>query len=99
MATVDACEVEMNLAQLLDRVAQGEKITITRDTKPVAMLVPVDYSPRRPDIQCDIDEGHTRARFEKAMAKVAEAEPAPFDRLPNDSKESTSRLEQGKSSD
>jgi hypothetical protein len=43
-------------------------------------------------------EGHTRARFEKAMAKVADAEPAPFDRLPNDSKESTSRLEQGKSS-
>ena len=43
-------------------------------------------------------EGHTRARFEQAMAKVAEAEPAPFDRLPDDSKESTSRLEQGKSS-
>jgi len=43
-------------------------------------------------------QDHTRARFEQAMAKVAEAEPAPFDRLPDNSKESTFRLEQGKSS-
>lgn len=38
-------------------------------------------------------EGHSRARFEQAMAKVANAEPAPFDRLPDVSKESPSEIE------
>jgi prevent-host-death family protein len=33
-------EVQENLSQLLDRVAQGETITITRDGAPVAKLVP-----------------------------------------------------------
>lgn len=37
-------------------------------------------------------EGHTRARFEKAMARVSEAEPAP-----DDPEESPSELNRGKS--
>jgi len=39
--TVGAFEAKTNLAALLDRVAKGEKITITRHGIPAAVLVPV----------------------------------------------------------
>lgn len=45
MTTVGAYEAKTNLSSLLERVAQGEKITITRHGAAVAMLVPID--PRR----------------------------------------------------
>jgi prevent-host-death family protein len=41
MATVGSFEAKTHLAALLDRVARGEKITITRHGVPAAMLVPV----------------------------------------------------------
>jgi prevent-host-death family protein len=41
METVGAFEAKTHLAALLDRVAKGEKITITRHGVPAAMLVPV----------------------------------------------------------
>lgn len=40
MTTVGSFEAKTHLPQLLERVAQGEKILITRHGKPVAMLVP-----------------------------------------------------------
>jgi prevent-host-death family protein len=43
MTTVGSYEAKTHLPQLLDRVAKGEKIMITRHGVPVAMLVP----PRR----------------------------------------------------
>ena len=39
--TVGVVEAKTHLAALLDRVAQGEKITITRHGIPAAVLVPV----------------------------------------------------------
>jgi prevent-host-death family protein len=39
--TVGAFEAKTHLAALLDRVAKGEKITITRHGIPAAVLVPV----------------------------------------------------------
>jgi prevent-host-death family protein len=42
MASVGAFEAKTHLADLLDRVARGEKITITRHGIPVALLVPVE---------------------------------------------------------
>jgi prevent-host-death family protein len=39
--TIGAFEAKTHLAALLDRVAKGEKITITRHGIPAAMLVPV----------------------------------------------------------
>lgn len=42
METVGSYEAKTHLANLLDRVARGEKITITKHGVPVAMLVPVD---------------------------------------------------------
>lgn len=41
MERVGAYEAKTNLPRLLDRVAQGESLTITRHGKPVARLVPV----------------------------------------------------------
>jgi prevent-host-death family protein len=39
--TIGSFEAKTHLAALLDRVAKGEKITITRHGVPAAMLVPV----------------------------------------------------------
>ena len=41
METIGAYEAKNHLGRLLDRVAQGERITITRKGVPVAQLVPV----------------------------------------------------------
>jgi prevent-host-death family protein len=41
MQTVGAFEAKTHLAELLDRVAKGERITITRHGVPAAVLVPV----------------------------------------------------------
>ena len=41
MDTVGAYEAKTHLPRLLNRVAQGEQITITKHGVPVAMLVPV----------------------------------------------------------
>ena len=41
MDSVGAFDAKTHLAELLDRVARGEKITITRHGVPAAVLVPV----------------------------------------------------------
>jgi prevent-host-death family protein len=43
---VGAYEAKTNLSRLLERVERGERITLTRHGRPVAMLVPVEG--RRP---------------------------------------------------
>ena len=48
METVGACAAKTHFTQLLERVARGEKITITKHGVPVATLQPVDYSKRMP---------------------------------------------------
>ena len=40
MATVTALEAKTRLGKLLERVARGEEIVITRHDRPVARLVP-----------------------------------------------------------
>ena len=42
METIGAFEAKTHLASLLDRVAQGERITITRHGVPAAMLIPIE---------------------------------------------------------
>ena len=55
MESVGAYEAKTHLPQLLDRVAHGEEICITRNGRPVAHLVPEPvFSP--PDVQAAIDE-------------------------------------------
>ncbi len=43
---IGAYEAKTNLSRLLERVEGGERITLTRHGRPVAMLVPVEK--RRP---------------------------------------------------
>jgi prevent-host-death family protein len=50
MQSVGSYEAKTHLPALLDRVAQGEQITITRHGVPVAMLVPA-AGPSRPDVR------------------------------------------------
>jgi prevent-host-death family protein len=45
METVGSYEAKTHLPQLLDRVAKGESITITKHGKPIARLVPVKEKP------------------------------------------------------
>jgi prevent-host-death family protein len=42
METVGAFQAKTHLSALLDQVAKGERITITRHGVPAAMLVPVE---------------------------------------------------------
>lgn len=47
MDTIGTFEAKTHLTQLLDRVAAGEEITITRHGTPIARLVPVNLASRR----------------------------------------------------
>ena len=47
MGAVGAFEAKTHLSALLDRVAKGERITITRHGVPAAMLVPVQDAARK----------------------------------------------------
>ena len=44
--TVGAFEAKTRLSELLDLAAMGERFTITKRGKPVAMLVPLEEEPR-----------------------------------------------------
>lgn len=46
METVGAYEAKTHLPRLLDRVAHGETITITKHGVPVALLIPVETGAR-----------------------------------------------------
>jgi prevent-host-death family protein len=48
MKTVGAYEAKTHLPKLLERVAEGEKITITKHGVPVATLLPAETSKSRP---------------------------------------------------
>jgi prevent-host-death family protein len=48
METVGAYKAKTHLTQLLERVAKGEKITITKHGVPVATLQPADSSKKTP---------------------------------------------------
>ncbi|WP_431269331.1 type II toxin-antitoxin system Phd/YefM family antitoxin [Dankookia sp. P2] len=47
--SIGAYEAKTHLSALLDRVARGESLTITRNGKPVARLVPAEAAPARPE--------------------------------------------------
>ncbi|MCX6022553.1 MAG: type II toxin-antitoxin system prevent-host-death family antitoxin [Chloroflexi bacterium] len=54
MRSVGVYEAKTHLASLLDQVAQGESITITRHGQPVAVLTPYQ-TPLRPEVGGVID--------------------------------------------
>ena len=47
MVTVGVYEAKTQLPKLLDQVAQGERVTITRHGKPIAVLVPAAAQAQR----------------------------------------------------
>ncbi len=47
MVAIGAYEAKTHLPRLLDRVKQGETLTITRHGKPVASLVPYQHGDRQ----------------------------------------------------
>jgi len=55
--TIGAYEAKTHLPRLLDEVEKGERITITKHGRPVAVLVPPDAAPAP-----DIDELMERMR-------------------------------------
>ena len=48
MKTVGACEAKTDLPKLLERVARGERIVITRHGVPVAMILPAESIVKSP---------------------------------------------------
>ena len=50
MATVTAFDAKTRFGELLDRVARGEEVIITRRDKPVARIVP-EGAPRLADVR------------------------------------------------
>jgi prevent-host-death family protein len=56
MATIGAFEAKNTLSKLLDRVAAGERITISRNGMPVAQLVPLARASSQSDVQQAIQE-------------------------------------------
>ena len=56
METVGSFEAKTHLAQLLERVANGEEFTITKHGKPVARLVPATPIQAKPDVRQVIEE-------------------------------------------
>ncbi len=55
MTTINSWEAQAQLPQLLERVAKGEKIVITKDDQPAAMLVPPPPEVN-PDVKKVIEE-------------------------------------------
>lgn len=56
MAIVEAGEAKTNLLQLLERVERGERITLSRYGRPVAMLVPVEEERPPEDVMRELKE-------------------------------------------
>lgn len=55
MVEIGTFEAKTHLTQLLDRVAKGERIMITRRGKPIAMLVPPE-SPVATDVAAVVQD-------------------------------------------
>ena len=68
MAEIGAFEAKNTLGGLLERVAQGEEITISRRGKPIARLVPIDNRP-------DPVRGRAAAAALRALASELAAGP------------------------
>lgn len=66
--TVGAYEAKTHLGALLDRVENGETLTITRNGRPVARLVPAETPRPMPEIEATALVERFRALRETLMA-------------------------------
>ena len=77
MSTVTAFEAKTRFGELLDRVAKGEEVVITRHDKPVARMVP-EGVPSLAEVRVAVAgirelRGQIQARF-KGKAKLTDGE-------------------------
>ena len=66
-ASITALEAKTRFGQLLDRVAQGEEVIVTRHDKPVARIVPAGR-PAREEVRAAV-EGLRELRQAIAMRR------------------------------
>ena len=71
MATISAFEAKTRFGDLLDRVARGEEIVITRHDKPVARLVPEGRVPLRQVSEAAAELEALRGEMKKRRALTA----------------------------
>ena len=62
MRTISAREANQGFSNLLQSVAEGEEVLITRRGKPVARLAPVQPTATEPERQAEIDRIIARLR-------------------------------------
>ena len=55
MESIGSFEAKTHLAQLLERVAEGEEFTITKHGKPIARLVPLQATSPKPDVRAAVE--------------------------------------------
>jgi prevent-host-death family protein len=79
MATISAFEAKTRFGELLDRVARGEEVVITRHDKPIARLIP-EGAPRLDEVQRSVAglralreriRRRSKARLSDAEARAA----------------------------
>ena len=70
MTEVGAFEAKNKLSALLDRVEQGEEVTITRHGRPVARLVPANR---------EVDHSQVQDAFQRMRDRAKQAKLGPFD--------------------
>ena len=70
-------EAKKRLDELLDRAERGEEVTITREGKPVAKLVPMGNTGMPARTAADIERARDAARRIRELAK--EMNLGPFD--------------------
>jgi prevent-host-death family protein len=70
MIEVGAFEAKNKLSALLDRVEQGEEVTITRHGRPVARLVPASR---------EVDRSQVQEAFQRIRDRAEQAKLGPFD--------------------
>ena len=66
MQTIGAYEAKTHLPRLLERVASGETLTITRHGRPIARLVPVETDDRERAAQAALRIEERRNRLGRA---------------------------------
>lgn len=77
--TVGAYEAKTHLAALLDRVEGGETLTITRNGRPVARLVPAE--PQRPLPEAEVSALVGRFRQLRKSLRAAGVKPFTTDEI------------------
>jgi prevent-host-death family protein len=71
MKRVGIFEAKTNLSRLIEQVEKGQDVTITRNGKPVAQLVPVTQEPRRDAAEFTPQKIERRQQALKRLREIA----------------------------